>query len=171
MSPQTLGHAFLDALTASGIRGELTQALPYGQKLQVTDAAGHSLGMLKIYLGKKGPRLVEDELGFVGQADREAIAKAWSVCTGSALPSHHRISPPTWSTTNTVDIWVDGAMLNSPTGSRFGWAYVAMQDGQELQRASGSRFRTMPAHTVTSLLNYRRPSKGFNGVCKPATGL
>ena len=132
-----------DAMT-SGLQEQGIIAMPgpsmnnqYAAKLLVQMQDGPSLGAIKLYVGKRGPTLVPDELHSCPPAIRSIITQVWQRISreSSAAARGHAtltIDP------SVIQVWVDGACLQAPLGYRFGWAFVIQQGDRELHRDSGS---------------------------------
>ncbi len=132
-----------DAMT-SGLQEQGIIATPgpsmnnqYATKLLLSIENGLSLGAVKLYVGKRGPSLVPDELHSCSPDVRLRILEAWERISGpSSAAANGRdsfaIDP------SVIQVWVDGACLQAPLGFRFGWAFVIQQGDRELHRDSGS---------------------------------
>jgi ribonuclease HI len=132
-----------DAMT-SGLQEQGIMATPgpsmnnqYAAKLLVQMQNGPSLGAIKLYVGKRGPTLVPDELHSCPPAIRSTITEVWQrISRGNSATPRGRdtlsIDP------SVIQVWVDGACLQAPLGYRFGWAFVIQQSDRELHRDSGS---------------------------------
>ncbi len=132
-----------DAMT-SGLQEQGIIAMPgpsmnnqYAAKLLVQMQDGPSLGAIKLYVGKRGPTLVPDELHSCPPAIRSIITPVWQRISrerSAAARGHDTLTIDP----SVIQVWVDGACLQAPLGYRFGWAFVIQQGDRELHRDSGS---------------------------------
>lgn len=139
MTLQELADAMTSGLQEQGIIAMSGPSMnnQYAAKLLVQIQDGPSLGALKLYVGKRGPTLVPDELHSCPPDVRSTITEVWQRISGqsSAVPRGHdtlTIDP------SVIQVWVDGACLQAPLGYRFGWAFVIQQGDRELHRDAGS---------------------------------
>ncbi len=139
MTLQELADAMTSGLQEQGIIATPGPSMNnhYAAKLLVQIQNGPSLGAIKLYVGKRGPTLVPDELHSCPPDAQSRILEVWERISGrlSTSPSGRdsfAIDP------SVIQVWVDGACLQAPLGYRFGWAFVIQQGDRELHRDSGS---------------------------------
>lgn len=109
----------------------------YATKLLLSIEDGLSLGAVKLYVGKRGPSLVPDELHSCPPDVRSRVLEIWERISGR--PSAARRGSDTLTIDpSVIQVWVDGACLQAPLGYRFGWAFVVQQGERDLHRESGS---------------------------------
>ncbi len=104
---------------------------------------------MKFYAVRKGrqpgvyttwPACEEQVKGFPGALYKAFPTKAQALAfLGESLPDVTDRSPvDALSTTDAIDVWVDGSCLQNGEGPLyFGWAYVILDGERELHRASG----------------------------------
>src|SRR5581483_9733595 len=85
----------------------------YATKLLVRMGDGSNLGAIKLYVGKRGPSLVADELHSCPPDVRSSILQVWERISGRpSAPSRGHdsftIDP------SIIQVWVDGACLQTP---------------------------------------------------------
>ncbi len=104
---------------------------------------------MKFYAVRKGrqpgvyttwPACEEQVKGFPGAVYKAFPTKAQALAfVGESLPD--ATVPPTaetFSATDAIHVWVDGSCVPNRNGRlNFGWAYVILDGGRELHRASG----------------------------------
>ena len=104
---------------------------------------------MKFYAVRKGhrpgvyttwPSCEEQVKGFPGAVYKAFPTKAQALAfVGESLPDTTVLPPAeTLPATDTIHVWVDGSCLPNSNGRlNFGWAYVILDGGRELHRASG----------------------------------
>lgn len=139
MTLQKLADAMTRGLQEQGIIAMSGPSMNnhYAAKLLVQIQNGPSLGAIKLYVGKRGPTLVPDELHSCPPDVRSRILEVWERVSGRSAVAptgldSFAIDP------SVIQVWVDGACLQAPLGFRFGWAFVIQQGDRELHRESGN---------------------------------
>ncbi len=104
---------------------------------------------MKFYAVRKGrrpgvyttwPSCEEQVKEYPGAVYKAFPTKAQALAfVGESLPCANALPPgETFPTTDTIHVWVDGSCLPKSNGRlNFGWAYVILDGGRELHRASG----------------------------------
>ena len=104
---------------------------------------------MKFYAVRKGrqpgvyttwPACENQVKGFPGAVYKAFSTKAQALAfVGESLPDATVLPPAeTLPTTDAIHVWVDGSCLPNSNGRlNFGWAYVILDGGRELHRASG----------------------------------
>lgn len=139
MTLQELAEAMTAGLQELGIIATPGPSMnnQYSTKLLLCIENGPSLGAVKLYVGKRGPSLVPDELHSCPPDVRSRILEVWERISGrptggSTGRDSFAIDP------SVIQVWVDGACLKVPLGYRFGWAFLVQQGDRELHRESGN---------------------------------
>lgn len=96
---------------------------------------GHKPGVYTTW-----PSCEEQVKGFPGAVYKAFPTKAQALAfVRESLPGATALPPgETFPTTDTIHVWVDGSCLQNGNGRlNFGWAYLILDEGRELHRASG----------------------------------
>lgn len=124
---------FREELLKQGMTSSLGPAAgDYGQKLQIQGYSGFAV----IYAGKKGPRLVLQELKGLSSEQSNQLLSLFQACFGqreSTKPTKSRTAAPSDSPPGWV-AYVDGS--HHPTKG-IGWGLVVLRQGEVVHESSG----------------------------------